>query len=77
MVHHGMTPVKKTQVYIPHGELASLHLVARERQRPVADLIRSAIREVWLKPAPNGPVALWHGPFAGSSVDHDAAFDEP
>ncbi|MSP63674.1 MAG: hypothetical protein EXR72_25680 [Myxococcales bacterium] len=67
----------KTQVYLPREELKALHRVARERRRRVADLVREAVRSVWLRPVATGPVALWDGPFAGSSADHDAAFDEP
>jgi len=66
----------KTQVYLPADELRALHRVARARKRRVADLVRDAVRTVWLQPVPAGPVALWEGPFAGSSVQHDAAFDD-
>ena len=75
-----MTPMKKmvkTQVYLPPEDLRALHLLAREKRRHVADLVREAIRDTWLRSsAPDGPVALWEGPFAGSSADHDAAFDD-
>ncbi len=67
----------KTQVYLPEEELAELHRIARRKKRPLADLVREAIRAMWLRPATHGPVALWDGPFRGSSADHDAAFDEP
>jgi hypothetical protein len=67
----------KTQVYLPADELAALHRLARRSRRRVADLVREAIRRVWLRPEPGGPVALWDRPFDGSSADHDAAFDEP
>jgi hypothetical protein len=66
----------KTQVYLPAAELRALHAVARRQKRPVADLVREAVRRVWLHENPSGPIALWDGPFAGSSADHDAAFDE-
>ena len=66
----------KTQVYLPTDELAALHRVARQHHRRVADLIREAIRDKWLRAAPSGPVALWDGPFSGSSADHDSAFDD-
>ena len=71
------TAMKKTQVYLPEKELAELHTIARRRGEPVAALVRDAIRRVWLKGPTRGPVALWDGAFAGSSADHDAAFDEP
>lgn len=67
----------KTQVYLPAAELRALHAVARRKKRRVADLVREAVRQVWLRENPRGPIALWDGPFAGSSTDHDAAFDEP
>lgn len=66
----------KTQVYLPQDDLKELHRLARKKRRKVADLIRTAIQTVWLNPHPHGPVALWDGPFGGSSVDHDAAFDD-
>ena len=66
----------KTQVYLPKEDLEALHRVARKKGRPVAELIREAVRERWLKKTPEGPVAIWDGPFEGSSVDHDAAFDD-
>ena len=74
--HVILTPVEKTQVYIPGDELKSLHRVAKQKGRRVAELIREAIRKVWLRPDPEGPVALWDGPFDGSSVDHESAFDD-
>ena len=42
----------------------------------MADLIREAIRRVWLRDAANGPVALWDGPVARPSTDHDHVYDE-
>jgi hypothetical protein len=72
-----MTPVTKTQVYLPKSELSALHRIAKAKKRPVAELIREAIREKYLRATPGGPVAIWDGPFAGSSSDHDSAFDEP
>ena len=74
---HRLTPMVKTQVYLPKAELAALHRVAKAKKRPVAELVREAIREKYLRKAPSGPVALWAGPFLGSSSDHDSAFDEP
>ena len=72
-----LTPMVKTQIYLPAAELAALHRVAKAKKRRVADLVREAIREKYLRPAASGPVALWSGPFTGSSSDHDSAFDEP
>jgi hypothetical protein len=67
----------KTQIYLPRKELAALHRVAREKKRAVAELVREAVRAVWLRPERKGPVALWEGPFDGSASDHDGAFDQP
>jgi hypothetical protein len=67
----------KTQVYLPEAELAALHRLAKAKKRPVAELVREAIREKYLRPPAAGPVAIWTGPFSGSSSDHDSAFDEP
>jgi hypothetical protein len=72
-----MTPVTKTQVYLGEEELEALHAVAEQSGRSVADLIREAIRRVWLRARPEGPVALWDGPVARASVDHDHVYDEP
>jgi len=67
----------KVQVYLPAAELRALHVVARRQKRRVADLVREAVRQVWLRENPSGPIALWDGLFAGSSMDPAAAFDEP
>jgi hypothetical protein len=67
----------KTQVYLPKAELDALHRVAKSKKRPVAELVREAIREKYLRGKVSGPVAIWAGPIAGSSGDHDSAFDEP
>jgi hypothetical protein len=69
-------PMTKTQVYFRDEELSALHEVARKEGRPLAELIREAVRTRWLRPVPDGPVALWTGPYAGSSTDHDGAFDD-
>ena len=69
------TPMRmvKTHVYLREEELAELHRLARKQKRPVAELVREAVRARWLRPAANGPVALWSGAFEGSSTDHDWA----
>lgn len=72
-----MTPMVKTQVYLRPEELDALHHVAARSGRSVADLIREAIRRVWLRPPSRGPVALWDGEPKRSSVDHDSIYDEP
>lgn len=73
-----LTPMAmtKTQVYLPDDELRELHRLARRRNRPVAELIREAVRTAWLQPRAKGPVALCDGLLRGTSEEHDAAFDE-
>jgi len=72
-----MTPMTKTQVYLRRDELEALHRVAARSHRSVAALVREAVRRVWLRPVPQGPVALWDGTPGRVSVDHDAIYDEP
>jgi hypothetical protein len=66
----------KTQVYLREDELEALHRVGARTRRPVADLIREAIRQTWLRPASSGPVALWDGQPARPSTEHDSVYDE-
>jgi hypothetical protein len=75
--NYKMTPMVKTQVYLGREELEALHQVADRSHRSVADLIREAIRRVWLRPAGQGPVALWDGTPQRASVDHDSIYDNP
>ena len=72
-----MTPVIKTQVYLGRDELDALHRVAARSNRKVAELIREAIRRVWLRPGDGGPVGLWDGEPKRTSVDHDSIYDNP
>jgi hypothetical protein len=67
----------KTQVYLRPEELKALHEAAGRSGRSVADLVREAIRRVWLRAGSHGPVALWDGPVGRSSADHDHIYDEP
>jgi hypothetical protein len=66
----------KTQVYLRDEELEALHGVAERSGRSVADLVREAIRRVWLRPGTQGPVALWNGQPGRTSVEHDHIYDE-
>ena len=72
-----MTPVTKTQIYLPQEELDALHAVAERSGRSVAALVREAVRRVWLRPGAEGPVGVWDGPIARTSVEHDHVYDEP
>ncbi|HZX97416.1 MAG TPA: CopG family transcriptional regulator [Myxococcales bacterium] len=69
----------KTQVYFRADELKALHRIARARKRPVAELVREAVRAMWLRPEACWPVGLWGGPLrrGKGSADHDSAFDVP
>jgi hypothetical protein len=77
-------PMRKTQVYFRAEDLRALHKVAKERKRPVAELIREAVQEKWLARkggdarAGYALIGLYDGPVPEgfSSDDHDAAFDE-
>jgi hypothetical protein len=73
MTHMRMT---KTQVYLPAEDLRMLHRIARQRGRKVAELVRDAVHDAYLRGSGRGPIALWEGEFPGSSTDHDSAFDE-
>jgi hypothetical protein len=72
-----MTPMTKTQVYLTEDDLAALHEISERTGKSVAQLIREAVRTVWLRPAGRGPVALWDGPLHRTSVEHDTIYDEP
>jgi hypothetical protein len=72
-----MTPMTKTQVYLQQEDLVALHEIAKRTRRPVAGLIREAIRQVWLRPATKGPVGLWDGQPRTTSADHDIIYDQP
>ena len=68
-------------MYMPklfHEEdLTTLHRISSESGKSVAELVREAIRQVWLRPSAKGPVALWNGVPRRASVDHDSIYDEP
>lgn len=71
-----MTHMVKTQVYLPKEDLEALHRAAHRTGRSVADLVREAIRRVWLRPTADGPVALWDGAPTRSAVEHDVIYDD-
>ncbi len=73
---HKVTYMTKTQIYLPEHELTQLQRLAKQIGRSMADLIREAIRETWLKSVDQGPIALWKGPAQRTSVDHDSIYDE-
>ncbi len=67
----------KTQIYFRDEELEALHRAGKRARRPVAALVREAVRQVWLRPSSSGPVALWDGAVSRTSVEHDTIYDEP
>lgn len=72
-----VTPMTKTQVYLPDDDLKALHATSKRTGRSVASLIREAVQRVWLRPEATGPVALWDGPIGRPSSDHDSIYDAP
>ena len=74
---HTGTHMIKAQIYLPEEDLQALREAAKRSGRSVADLVREAIRRVWLQPPSDGPVALWDGIPSRSSVEHDTIYDEP
>jgi Ribbon-helix-helix protein, copG family len=68
--------MEKTQVYLRKEELEALRAAAARSGRSVADVIRDAIRKVVLKPAAEGPIAIWDGEPRHTSVEHDTVYDE-
>ena len=72
-----MTHMTKTQVYLRDEELEALRRAATRSGRSVADLVRDAIRRTWLRSKALGPVALWDGEPARTSIEHDTIYDRP
>ncbi|HEY1752083.1 MAG TPA: CopG family transcriptional regulator [Caulobacteraceae bacterium] len=68
--------MKKAQIYFREEELHALREQASRSGRSVAEIVRDAVRQVILKPAADGPVALWDGVPKRSSIDHDSIYDE-
>ena len=72
-----MTHVTKTQIYLPKEDLLALHRAAKRSGRSVAELVREAIKRVWLRPTgQQGPVGLWDGLPKRTSADHDSIYDQ-
>lgn len=67
----------KRQVYFQEDEFACLQQTAKRSGRSVAELVREAVRRVWLNSESKGPVALWDGPVSIASTDHDSIYDSP
>ena len=76
-IYDKLTYMIKTQVYLREEELEALRLAAERSGRSIAEMVRQAIREVWLRPEHEGPVGIWSGVPARTSVEHDTIYDEP
>lgn len=74
-----MTYMVKTQGYLREEELDALRAVADRSGRSIADLVREAVRRVWLRPGiePDEPVGLWDGDPQRGSTEHDSIYDDP
>ena len=72
-----LTPMTKTQICLLEEELAALHRASKRTGKSVAQLVREAVRVVWLRPDSRGPVGLWSGKVRRASSDHDSIYDEP
>ena len=67
--------MKTLQLSLPKDEFDGLREAASRSGRSVDELVREAIRNVVLRPASAGPVALWDGEPKQISVEHDSVHD--
>ena len=49
---------------------------AKRSVRSIADLVREAVRRVWLRPKSEGLVALWDGPITHTAKEHDTIYEQ-
>ena len=61
----------RIRISLPDEDLHLLRHTALRSGWRVTDLVRDAIRRVWLRPTAAGPVALWDGIPGHASIDHD------
>jgi hypothetical protein len=66
----------RTQIYFRDQELAVLRQVAKRSGKSVAELVREAVRQIWMRPEHQRPVALWHGEPRRTSTQHDIFYDK-
>lgn len=66
----------RTQVYLPEEDLKALRRISHGSGRSVSDLVREAVRRVWLPAPTDGPVALWDGASARTSMEHDSIYGD-
>ena len=76
-MRYRLTHMTKTQVYLRPEELKALREAAKRSGRSIAELVRDAIRKVWLRPDAEGPVGLWSGKPRRTSLEHDSIYDRP
>ena len=69
--------MEKIQIYLPKEELDALRRAAARSGRGIAEIVGEAIRKVVLKRDTGGPVGIWDGEPARTSVDHDSVHDRP
>jgi hypothetical protein len=69
--------MKKIQIYLRPEELQTLRKAARLSGKSVSELVREAVRQVWLRPEHQGPVGLWDGEPRRAGAEHDTIYDEP
>lgn len=72
-----MTDMTKAQFDLEEEELEALRERAKLSGQSVSELVREAVRLVWLRPLSRGPVGLWDGEPRRSSGEHDSIYDEP
>ena len=71
-----VTYMEKIQVCLRKEELDALRKAAAGSGRSVAELVRDAIRKVVIEAQVAGPVAVWDGDPARTSIDHDSLHDQ-
>ena len=64
------------QVNFPDEDPVTLPSLAKRTGRRVEDLVREAVRRVWLGPEARSPIALWDRTPTKTSLEHDATYDE-
>jgi Ribbon-helix-helix protein, copG family len=65
----------RTQLYLPKEELKALHAVAKRTGKSVAQVVREAVRKVWLLEPPDSIVGLADATTTLTSDEHDRIYD--
>jgi hypothetical protein len=69
--------MKKIQIHFGEEELRALRQAAEWSGKSVAEIVREAVRRVWLRPKSQGPTTLWDGEPRRTAIEHDTIYDEP